>query len=70
MSVVTLVKSSRYGTKRRFNGSRLAQALELANLSPNVMIKVPGSKEGYEVLKFLTSRGISTNNTLTFVLPQ
>lgn len=47
-----------------------SQALELASLSPNVMIKVPGSKEGYEVIKFLTSKGISTNNTLTFVLPQ
>jgi transaldolase len=34
------------------------------------MIKVPGSKEGYEVIKLLTSKGISTNNTLTFVLPQ
>jgi len=48
----------------------VAQALELASLSPNVMIKVPGSKEGYDVLKILTSKGISTNNTLTFVLPQ
>jgi len=48
----------------------ISQALELASLSPNVMIKVPGSKEGYEVIKFLTSKGISTNNTLTFVLPQ
>jgi len=48
----------------------ISQALELTSLSPNVMIKVPGSKEGYEVIKVLTSRGISTNNTLTFVLPQ
>ncbi len=48
----------------------ISQALELASLSPNVMIKVPGSKEGYEVIKFLTSKGISTNNTLTFVLSQ
>ncbi len=48
----------------------ISQALELASLSPNVMIKVPGSKEGYEVIRFLTSKGISTNNTLTFVLPQ
>ncbi len=48
----------------------ISQALELASLSPNVMIKVPGSREGYEVIKFLTSKGISTNNTLTFVLPQ
>ncbi|MBM4307058.1 MAG: transaldolase [Deltaproteobacteria bacterium] len=47
-----------------------SQALELASLSPNVMIKVPGSKQGYEVIRFLTSKGISTNNTLTFVLPQ
>ena len=48
----------------------ISQALELASLSPNVMIKVPGTKEGYEVIKILTSKGISTNNTLTFVLPQ
>lgn len=48
----------------------ISQALELASLSPNVMIKVPGSREGYEVIKILTSKGISTNNTLTFVLPQ
>lgn len=48
----------------------ISQALELASLSPNVMIKVPGSREGYEVIRFLTSKGISTNNTLTFVLPQ
>jgi transaldolase len=48
----------------------ISQAFELASLSPNVMIKIPGSKEGYEVIKLLTSKGISTNNTLTFVLPQ
>jgi transaldolase len=48
----------------------ISQALELASLNPNVMIKVPGSKEGYEVIKVLTSKGISTNNTLTFILPQ
>jgi len=48
----------------------ISQALELAGLGPNVMIKVPGTKEGYEVIRFLTSKGISTNNTLTFVLPQ
>jgi transaldolase len=48
----------------------IAQALELTKLGPNVMVKVPGTKQGYEVIKFLTSKGISTNNTLTFVLPQ
>jgi transaldolase len=34
----------------------IAQALELAKLSPNVMIKIPGSKQGYEVIKFLTQK--------------
>lgn len=46
------------------------QAEELVKLSPNVMIKIPGSKQGYEVIKILTSKGIATNNTLSFVLPQ
>jgi transaldolase len=48
----------------------LKQGLELAQLNPNVMIKVPGTKEGYEVIEELTARGIATNNTLTFILPQ
>ena len=48
----------------------LKQALDLATINPNVMIKIPGTKQGYEVIEILTSRGISTNNTLTFVLPQ
>ncbi len=48
----------------------LRQADDLASINPNVMIKVPGTKEGYEVIEILTSRGIATNNTLTFVLPQ
>jgi transaldolase len=48
----------------------IKQALDIARINPNVMIKVPGSREGYEVIEFLTAKGISTNNTLTFVLPQ
>jgi len=48
----------------------LEQAQELASLSPNVMIKVPGTKEGYDLIKVLTSRGIPTNNTLSFMVPQ
>jgi len=48
----------------------LKQAGEIAAINPNVMIKVPGTKAGYEVIEALTARGISTNNTLTFVLPQ
>jgi transaldolase len=48
----------------------MRQAEDLAALNPNVMIKVPGSKEGYDLIEALTAKGISTNNTLTFVLPQ
>ena len=45
-------------------------AEELAALSPNVMIKVPASMQGIEVVKALTSKGISTNTTVCFTLPQ
>lgn len=47
-----------------------AQALDLAELSPNVMIKCPGSRQGYELIEKLTARGIATNNTLAFTVPQ
>jgi len=45
-------------------------AEELCRLAPNVMIKVPGSMQGMEVLKILASKGISTNTTTCFTLPQ
>ena len=48
----------------------LKQALDIHTINPNVMIKVPGTAEGYGLIEELTSRGIATNNTLTFVLPQ
>lgn len=48
----------------------LAQGLELAGIAPNVMVKIPGSKEGYEVIEELTARGIATNNTTSFTVPQ
>jgi len=46
------------------------QALELSSLASNVMIKIPGTEQGVRVIKFLTSKGIPTNCTLAFVLPQ
>jgi transaldolase len=46
------------------------QAEELSSLSPNVMIKVPASMEGVEVVETLTSKAISTNTTVCFTLPQ
>jgi transaldolase len=48
----------------------IRQAEEIAAINPNVMIKVPGSKEGYAVIEYLTAKGIPTNNTLTFVYSQ
>ena len=48
----------------------LKQALEIHAINPNVMVKCPGTKQGYALIEELTSRGIPTNNTLTFVLPQ
>ena len=47
-----------------------AQADELAALEPNVMIKVPASTEGVDVVRYLTSKGISTNVTTCFTTSQ
>jgi len=48
----------------------LEQGLSIRAMGENVMVKLPGSKEGYEVLEELTARGISTNNTTSFTVPQ
>jgi len=48
----------------------VTDAEELRSLAPNVMIKVPGSMHGIEVLKILASKAISTNTTTCFTLPQ
>lgn len=48
----------------------VAQGVELHSVSPNIMIKAPGTAEGYEVIRQLTAKGISTNNTLSFMIPQ
>ncbi|WAT16847.1 hypothetical protein OZN62_07795 [Aurantiacibacter sp. MUD11] len=48
----------------------LEQGLSIAAMGDNVMVKIPGSKEGYEVIEELTARGISTNNTTSFTVAQ
>ncbi len=48
----------------------LEQALEIAALAPNVLVKCPGSREGYRLIEELTARGIGTNNTTSFCVPQ
>jgi transaldolase len=51
-------------------GEMINQAEELSALHPNVMIKVPASTEGIDVLRVLAAKGISTNTTVCFTLPQ
>ena len=48
----------------------LAMGLTIAAQGPNVMVKIPGSMEGYAVIEELTARGIATNNTTSFTVPQ
>lgn len=48
----------------------LRQGLEIYAQAPNIMVKIPGSKEGYDVIEELTARGIPTNNTTSFTVSQ
>ena len=44
----------------------LEEARKLAKIHPNIIIKVPMTKEGLKATKVLTSEGIKTNVTLVF----
>ncbi|MFI0732897.1 transaldolase family protein [Streptomyces sp. NPDC021225] len=46
------------------------QALRIARIAPNLMVKVPGSAAGYEVVQEVVGRGISVNGTLSYTVPQ
>jgi len=48
----------------------LPQAVELSSLSPNIAIKIPGTQQGMQVIRELTARGISTNCTAAYTVPQ
>ncbi|GGZ30234.1 transaldolase family protein [Streptomyces nitrosporeus] len=48
----------------------LEQALRIARISPNLMVKVPGTEQGYRVVRQLVARGISVNSTLSYTVPQ
>jgi len=48
----------------------LEQGLQLARLAPNLMVKVPGTRQGYETMRRLVARGVSINNTLSYCVPQ
>ena len=54
-----------------FDADRMMQqAVQLAALLPNLMVKIPGTRQGYEVIQALAARGISVNNTLSYGVPQ
>ena len=44
----------------------IAEARALAELGPNVVVKVPLIKEGLKAVKALSAEGIKTNVTVTF----
>ena len=46
------------------------QADDIASIAPNVMVKVPASQQGVDVVRYLTSKAISTNVTTCFTMPQ
>ena len=48
----------------------LPQAVELSSLAPNIAIKIPGTQQGMQVIRKLTARGISTNCTAAYTVPQ
>lgn len=48
----------------------IEDAKEIRAIAPNLMIKVPGTTQGVEVVKVLTSMAIPTNVTTCFMLPQ
>lgn len=51
-------------------GRMLAQGERLASIAPNLMVKVPGSVMGYQVVRELVAKGISINGTLSYTVPQ
>ena len=48
----------------------IEMAQEIRAINPNLMIKVPASTQGVEVVKALTAMAIPTNVTTCFTLPQ
>ena len=48
----------------------VAQARRVHSARPNIMVKMPGTKEGIEGVRILTAEGIPTNVTLGFTVAQ
>lgn len=48
----------------------MAEAQEYTNWAPNVVFKIPMTKDGLKAVKILSSKGVKTNVTLVFSLSQ
>lgn len=48
----------------------LKEAAELAQIAPNVVVKIPLTREGLKAVKVLAGKGIRVNQTLCFSAPQ
>ena len=48
----------------------IREGKELANLHPNIVVKVPCTKDGIKAVKYFSSNGIRTNCTLIFSVGQ
>ncbi|MCX2733036.1 hypothetical protein OOZ19_22580 [Saccharopolyspora sp. NFXS83] len=46
------------------------QGRRFAAIAPNLMVKVPGTAQGYQVVRDLVAEGISINGTLSYTVPQ
>lgn len=46
------------------------QAVEFSELAPNIVVKVPATKNGIEAIEDATYRGVSMNVTVSFSVPQ
>jgi transaldolase len=58
------------GGERMHERMLVKRGLHLASLAPNVMIKVPGSEQGYRAIEQLVAQGCSINNTFCFTVSQ
>jgi transaldolase len=58
------------GAERMSESTLVARGMQLASLAPNVMVKVPGSEQGYRAIEQLVSQGCSINNTFCFTVSQ
>jgi transaldolase len=48
----------------------IPEARELSRIAPNIVVKIPMTREGLKAVKVLSNEGVKTNVTLVFSAPQ